>query len=210
MVTDAVKRILENSQSDLNTSVLDVEIKDLALKFANLWTPIEGLVIRVASPYAGVNVTPTQSEIEVVNPKTVYFQATADQTEVTKIAVGQEATLKLDAYPDQEISGHIERVGFTLDTSETGTVYDLKFVFDKDNSQYQYKLGMTGDLTFITAQKNDVVYFPSKFIKSDNGQKYVYLLSNDKKFKTPIQTGLETDDSTEVTQGLVEGQRVSE
>lgn len=209
-MSTAVRRALDSAQFNLNSAVLDVELKNLAVQFSSLWTPIEGLVTSVKSPYAGVNITPTQAEFEVVNPKTVYFSATADQTEVTKISVGEPAILKLDAYPDQEIPGTITRVAFTPDTSETGTVYDLRFAFNQDNSDYRYKLGMTGDLTFTTSEKGGAVYLPSKFVKSDNGKKYVYVLSKDKKVKTPVQIGLETDDDTEITSGLVEGQTVSQ
>lgn len=206
VITDSIKRILENSQFDLNSSVLDVEIKDLALKFANLWTPIEGIVVRAESPVAGVNITPSQAEFEIINPAGIYFSAAADQTEVTKLSASQEGILKLDAFPDQEISGSITNISFTPDTSETGTVYDVKFIFPKDNAYSRYRLGMTGDLTFILNKKTNVLYLPIKFVKSESGNKYVNLLNN----KTKVTTGLETDSDIEITSGLTDGQIVSE
>src|SRR3989338_4944508 len=41
-LTDEERRILDKAQFDLESSVLDVEIQNLAVEYANLWTPIAG------------------------------------------------------------------------------------------------------------------------------------------------------------------------
>lgn len=209
-MTTAVRRVLEKAQFDLNSAVLDVELKDLAIQFSNLWTPIDGLVVRAESPVAGVNITPTQAEFDVVNPKTVVFIATADQTEVPKISQGMSGELVLDAFPGQTFPGQVETIAFSPKSGETGTVYAVKFNFSPDNAEYRYRLGMTGDLTFVTKEKKNVLYLPNKFVKTDSGKKYVNVFKNDKKTKTFVQTGLETDDSTEIISGLIQGDIISE
>ena len=57
-LTDTAKRILEKNQWDLEKSVLDVELKDIALKLATLVSPIEGMATHIDTPIAGVNITP--------------------------------------------------------------------------------------------------------------------------------------------------------
>lgn len=209
VLTDTIKRLKEKSQFDLNTSVLDVEIQDLAIQFANLWTPIEGIVTKITSPYAGVNIyLPTQAEFEIVNPKTVYFSASADQSEVTKIYEGLTGELMLDAYSDTNLSGSVKNISFIPKAGETGTVYAVKFTFIDDNSNYKYRIGMAGDLTFITERKEDVLYLPAKFVKEEKGKKYVKISKNKKEEKTDVLTGMETDDSVEIISGLSEGETV--
>lgn len=205
VITDAIKRIKEKAQFDLNTSVLDVEIQNLAVEFANLWTPIEGIVTRVSSLYAGVNITPSQAEFEIVNPKTVYFSALADQTEVTKLYDGLVGELVLDAYPEVTISGNIKNISFIPKAGETGTVYLVKFIFSEDNSNYKYRLGMGGDLTFVLKEKEDVLYLPNKFVKSENGKKYVKVGKDGKTEKVFVETGMETDTNIEITSGITVG-----
>jgi len=205
-VTDKIKRVLEKAQFDLNNSVLDVEIKNLAIELANLWTPIDGIVTKVTNPYPGVNIVYTSTEFEVVNPDTVYFSASADQTEVTKLTEGMPGTLILDAYTDMPISGIIKNISFNPKTGETGTVYAVKFYLDSNNSNYKYRLGMTGDLTFITNRKENVLYAPLKFIKSQNGKRYVQVKRNGKLEKVNIEVGLETENNVEITKGLSEGE----
>lgn len=148
VITDSIKRIIDKTQFDLNKSVLDVEIQNLALTYSRLWTPIEGIVTRVTSPYGGVNIIPAQAEFDVINPKTIYFAGAADQTEVVKLTVGLAGKLVLDAYPDTPIAGIVKTISFTPKTDETGTVYTVKFVFSSDDSFTSYRLGMTGDVSF--------------------------------------------------------------
>ncbi len=205
VITDPVKRLLDKAQWSLNNSVLDVEIQNLSLEYSYLWTPIEGIVTKVGAPYTGMNVTPATSEFEIINPKTVFFNANADQTEVTKLTEGKLGSLSLDAYPDATISGSIKSISFTPKSGETGTVYAVKFIFKEDNSSYKYRMGMGGDLTFVLKQKQDVLHLPIKYVKGENGKKYVKMSKNGKEEKIYVVTGMETDTSIEIISGLTEG-----
>lgn len=207
VIDDTLKRTLDDYQLDLNSTVSDVEIQDLALKLSTLWTPISGIVTRVTSPNAGVIISsPLQAEFDIVDPTSLIFQATADQTEITKIKVADEATMTLDSYQDESIKGQVSQISFLPKANETGTVYSVKVSFPIDNDNFKYRLGMTGDLTFIVAKKAAALSLPSKFVKSENGKKYVNLLvDNGRLKKTYVETGLETDTSIEITSGVSEG-----
>ncbi|MBI3379176.1 efflux RND transporter periplasmic adaptor subunit [Candidatus Gottesmanbacteria bacterium] len=214
VITDPIKRIIDKYQFTLNKSVLDVEIQNLAIDYANLWTPIEGVVTRVSAPYGGVNIIPTQAEFEVVNPKTIYFSASADQTEVVKLTENMGGELTLDSYPEATLPGTIKNISFLPKADETGTVYKVKFIFPNDNTDYKYRLGMAGDLSFVTKRKENVLYVPSKFITSQNGlpaqasKKYVTVKKKDKEEKVEVITGMETDSDTEITSGVTAGETV--
>lgn len=208
VLTNTIKRILEKTQFDVNKSVLDVEIENLSVEYANLWTPIEGIVTRVGSPYAGVNITATQAEFEIVNPKTIYFSATADQSEVVSLLKGMNGDLVLDAYPDATISGIIRDISFTPKSGETSTVYEIKFDFPNNNDDYKYRLGMAGDLTFVTKSRTNVLSVPTKFVKTQNGKKYLNVKRNGKEEKAEVAIGIETDIETEITSGVATGETV--
>jgi RND family efflux transporter MFP subunit len=210
VLSDELKRIIEKAQFDLENSVIDVEIKDLAIKYANLWTPIEGIVTKATHQHPGVNVTTLNSEYEVINPKSIYFSALADQTEVTSLLENMAGNLTLDSYPDETLSGNIKNISFTPKIDETGTVYEVKFIFNSENTGYKYRIGMAGDLSFVTKIKNDVLYLPIKYVKSSGDKKYVILKENGKEEKRFVQTGMETDNYIEITEGLTEGQLVFE
>lgn len=205
---DTIKRTLQKDQWDLNNSVLAVEAQSLALQFANLWTPIEGLVTSVDSPQAGVNITPSTASFSVINPKTIYFSTLADQTEVVKFSPGQTGEIVLDAYPNQKIVGIVEQVAFTPKTGETGTVYEVKVKLEISNENYQIKMGMTGDATFIFSQKKDILTIPESYIKKVDSKKYVRKLENNQLVQVEITTGTTVEGEVEVVSGITEGEKI--
>ena len=204
---DEMKRILENAQYNLTSSVLDVELQDLAREYSYLFTPIDGIVIRADSKFPGVNITPTGAEFEIVNPNSLYFSFTADQTEVIRLKTGMKGDMVFDSYPDDEIAGEIYYISFTPKSGETGTVYEGRIkLIDKNLEHYRY--GMTGDVTFMIGEKFNVVSIPSNYVKTDAQGKYVFKKVGSKKVKTPVTVGEEIDTVYEVLKGLSEGDQI--
>lgn len=105
---------------------------------ATIYSPIDGIVIAKTA-------NSTQAEFVIVDPKSVYFSASADQSEVGRLNIGQTGTLLLDAFPEVPLSGTITNIGFVPKVGESSTVYEVKFKFTPND---KYRLGMTGDLTF--------------------------------------------------------------
>ena len=204
-ITDAMKRILDQAQFDLDNVIIDVEIKDIALKFANLTSPIDGIVTRVGTPYAGINITATNAEFDIVNPKTVYFSANAEQGDVVNLKKGMRAEIILDPYPDKKLTGDVYFIGFIPKTGETGVVYDIKLKLNDNNNDYKYKIGMTGDVNFLLHEKKDILAVSNNYVKSQNGKKYVWQIKKGKKVKQFISIGEEIEGSIEIISGLQEG-----
>jgi len=201
---DKMKRLLENAQYNLNSSVLDVELSDLALEYSNLYTPIDGVVIRADVQHAGVNITPSQAEFEIVNPSTLYFSFLADQTEVTQLHEGAAGQMQFDSFPDTEVGGSIYYISFTPKAGETGTVYEGRIRLPI-SSLKQYRLGMTGDVTFVLSEKKNVVVIPDTFTKSEGDKRYITKIEGGTEKKIYIKTGMESDGYIEVLSGLGEG-----
>lgn len=201
---DAVKRTLEKEQFTLNNSVLAVESQNISLKLANLWTPIAGMVTHIDTPQTGINITPSSASIEVINPSTVYLSITADQTEVVKFQPGQTGTVVMDSYPDKELIGTVERIGFTPKAGETGTVYEVIVRLDQLNDDYALKMGMTGDATFTFKEIKNVLVVPTSYVQVKNGKRVVTKIINDKKVEVEVKIGFEIEGQTEITSGLSE------
>lgn len=201
------KRILEKAQFDLDSSVIDVEIRNLAVELATLVSPIEGIVTNIDTPVAGVNVTAVDS-ITIINPETLYFSAEVDETDIAAARIGQKTTILLDAYPETEIESTISWIGFQATTSEGGgTVFLIKLVLPKLEG-IDYRLGLNGDASLITDERQNVLILPLDAVEEDDQGKFVLVSKNGEFIKNPVETGLETDDDIEITSGLSEGDSV--
>lgn len=204
LARDTVKRTLDKYQFDLNSSVISVESSALTLKFATLVTPIEGLVTSIDAPLAGANITPATATFEVINPKTVYFSATADQTEVVSFAPGMMGKVILDSFPDTELPGEVKSISFTPKTGESGTVYELKVSFNISKLGDKIKMGMTGDADFVLKETKDVLVVPEGYLKKENGKYTVTVALGGKKAKKEVVIGDSVEGMTEIREGLNE------
>ncbi len=167
------------------------------LRNSLLISPFNGLVTYLAHPYPGVNVLMTETQIEVINPESIYFDVAGDQSEVIDITKEQKVTIVLDSLPEEKLQGTVDFIGYTPKAGEAGTVYKIKVKFLKDNFDFnKFRIGMSGDAKFILSRKENVLYVPPKFISSDPKGKYVNLgkLNN----KVYVQVGIEGEDSTEI------------
>ncbi len=207
---DQALRAFEKAQFNLNNSVLDVELQNIAAEAAYLYSPINGILVEAGGLYPGINVSPAVDTYVVVNPSTIYFSATADQTDIPQLSKLYEAKITLDAYPDETIDGGINQIAFTPKEGESGTVYEVKLSLNESNTTYKYRLGMTGDASFVLRKKEHAIAVPSRFIKTEKGEKYVFRQQNGQKVKTVVKTGDVYDTDTEIISGLQEGDVVSE
>lgn len=147
LITDKIKRILEKAQFNLDNAVLDVEIRNLALKYSTLTTPISGVVIDIDQPFPGVNVTPAGAEFVVADPQSVYFRAEASEEEVVKIKPGMKGTILLDAYPDKQFDSEVVSVDFAPLAGTRTTSYGVKMRLP-DNQDLRFRLKMGGEVQF--------------------------------------------------------------
>lgn len=174
------------------------------LRKASLYAPFKGIVTYVANPFSGVNVLATQTQIEVINPETIHFEVAADQTEVTDIKLNDRVSILLDSNGEKELAGVVTYISYSTKAGEIGAVYEVKIEFDDfTNGNFTYRVGMTGDAHFVLKRKNDVLYAPSNYVKSDKEGDYV--LVNGGKDKTYVEIGLEGEERTEILSGLEEG-----
>ena len=195
-----LKRLLENAQYDLNNSVLNVEIQDLALKYSYLYAPFSGILTRspITSPH--VNILPTDV-FTLVDPQSLYFSAEVEEGDLAKISSGMPVKVVLDAFPNQSFPGKIDQISFTAKETSTGTVYPLKISLPQDKLS-QLRLSLNGTAYLILNEKKNVLSLPQEVIHEDETGTYVYLLINGKKQKRAIKVGLEGTDFVEVISGL--------
>ncbi len=209
-LTDEMKRILIRSQNSLNNSVINYEIQDLALKYATLVSPINGIITDIDQPNAGVNVTPASSTFSIIDPASIYFKAQIDQEDVIKVKIGDKTTITLDSFPEKEFESEVIYISFTPISGQTSTVYEIRFkLIDDDNQDLKYRLGMDGDAIISLRESINNLVLPIDAVNQDEDEPYVFIKStNNQLIKKNIKTGIETDTSIEILEGLSENDQV--
>ena len=207
-LSNEARRILEKNQFDLEKAVLDTELKDIALKYATLVTPISGIVTRVDTPVAGINITPAKAVFVVAAPNEVVFEANIDEVDISQIKKGQKVVLSLDAHPEEEIGSRVEKISFTATTTRGGgTAFTVQASLP-ENQNLRFKLGMNGDAEILLQEKENVLVVPSETIMKKGKKYYVFVVKNGVARKQTVKIGLETETETEILDGVLEKEEV--
>lgn len=176
-----------------------------SLDGASLYAPFAGYVTYLAHPFTGVYTSLAAVEAEIIDPTTMYFDVVADQTEVTKLKVGQDVEIVLDPFEETNFNGKIANISFVPKSGETGSVYAVKVDFNGTNLENsQIKISMSGDAKFVTSKKENILYVPQIYVKQDKSGKYIKLDAAGKN-KVYVETGIESEDNIEITGNISEG-----
>lgn len=202
------ERDKDKEQWDLENRVLDVEIRDIAIRNAVLSAPFAGIL--VDSPITTTGVTVLATDVfELVNPSSLIFKAAVDEADIGKIKVGQPATIVLDAFPDQPLETHVQQLAYKSSQGSSGTVFMVELPIYGENVLDRYRLGMNGDAEIVLDTRNGVLTVPYAATREREDSIYVDVRIGKQTYEERvIEIGLATDEYVEVLSGLSEDDEI--
>lgn len=149
----------------------------------------------------------SSAPIIIGDAATLKAEVQVNEVDIAKVAIGQKTVLKLDALPEMEFSGKVEKID-SLGTTESGVV-SYKVTANFDNLDSRIKPDMSVSASIITDVKQDVILVPSSAVKFQASGSYVEILSGDGKAgRKTIEAGASNDTQTEIISGLNTGDKV--
>jgi macrolide-specific efflux system membrane fusion protein len=127
------------------------------------------------------------------------------EADITKLHVGQSATVTLDALSGVELAAHVASISTLGTTSSSVVSYDA--VLDLDDSNPQVKPGMSASASIIVRQATGV-NLPNSAVSGSGSLSTVNVLKNGKTVSTPVVTGLQGASRTQIVSGLSAGAQV--
>ncbi|MBX4205697.1 efflux RND transporter periplasmic adaptor subunit [Candidatus Microgenomates bacterium] len=175
-----------------------------ALANSSVYSPIAGIITKQDLMEAGQNVSAADLVAQVVNFNQFVFQVDVDESDISKIVLGQKAKVTLNAYQDKEFSGHISEIAAITKTSTNGaTTITVKIVLDsKDLAKIA---DLSGAADIITQERTNVLTIPQDAVVEE---KYVYVKSNKKIERKEVQLGIYSDTNVEVISGINENDEI--
>ncbi|MEI8347439.1 MAG: efflux RND transporter periplasmic adaptor subunit [Pseudomonadota bacterium] len=150
----------------------------------------------------------TISDAILVMSDRLTVKAQVDETDISQIKVKQKAILVLDAYPNQEIAGTVDKIAYDAKTVNNVTTYIVD-VLPTETPAFM-RSGMTANVTFEINSKPDVLLIPADAIKTRDGKSTVQAATEkgQQSSERQIEVGLSDGKRTEVLSGLAEGEIV--
>lgn len=186
----------------------------------NSWLSYQKTTPTVTSPMAGLitNITYTPgmtiSGTEESSQRVAVIKAKGNplasfnlsEVDVTKVKIGQKATITLDSLEDKTFTGKvmtIDRVGST-----TSGVTNYPVVIQLDTEAEDLLPNMAATANIIIESKDEVLLIPSSALKTQANQTVVQVIKGKQTQTVTVETGLSSDSQTEITSGLSEGDMV--
>lgn len=196
------------AEADIERARAALESATVDRSFTILRSPIAGVVSSVATQEgetvaAGLN-APTF--VTVIDLERLQVNAYVDEVDIGKVAPGQRAAFTVDAFPARDFTGRVAAI------YPTATIQDnvVKYIAALDiDGEYAGLLRpeMTASVR-IELETRTVLAVPTRAIRQDAGRSVVHVVEGTRPEVRPIRVGWRDGPWAEVTEGLVEGERI--
>ena len=199
------KADLTAAEQQLQTLGVD---KEHPSPIVNVYAPISGVIVAqnvTNAGAAGASLSGSATAFTIADLSEVWIVCDVFENDISKIALGQEAHIKVNAYPDRIITGRVSDIGPILDP----TLRTAKVRIQVSNPGF-LKLGMFTSATFSSSAKETHAVVPADAVLHLHDRDWVYLPEGCNQFKrTEVHAGKMLDgDRQEILSGIKPGQQI--
>lgn len=195
---------LDLKTAQLNLSTAEDNLRKAKEDLANhsIRAPFSGVIGKVDVEY-GDRVSSNGAVATIITDEKI-AEVSLNEVDISKVKIGQKATLTFDAIDDLTITGTVTEVDLLGTVSQGVVNYTVKIAFDVNDERV--KTGMSLSAAIVSETKQNIVRVPNSAVKSQAGTTYVEIQNKDGSIsQIQVQTGLSDDDYTEIVSGLNEG-----
>ena len=201
-----------NAKADLTAADEQLKLygvdKDHPSPVVNVYAPTSGVVVAqniTNAGAAGVGLAGSATAFTVADLSRVWVICDVYENDISKLKLGQEAKIVVNAYPDRPLKGRVSDIGPILDPS----LRTAKVRIEVANPGF-LKLGMFATATFTSRAKEVHAVVPADAVLHLHDRDWVFVPADDNKFKrTEIRAGQMLSGSRQVVlSGIEPGQQV--
>ena len=177
--------------------------------------PFDGrITARFAEPGAFVTPTTTASATAgatsssiVELSKGLEVAARVPESDIGRIAIGQPAEIRVDAFPDERFKAEVDEIAPRADKQDNVTSFEVKLKLIE--APKKLRIGMTADINFQTGRSAARTLVPTVAIVTEDGKPGVLRVDaqQNPQFQD-VELGSSSGDQTAILKGLDPGERV--
>ncbi len=209
------ERDLDQARSDQRQAAAEYARTQARLRAIGVQGDRGSRLLTLRAPFAGsitaLNVAtgnmindPTQPVLTLVHLGTVWVTALVAEKDVPKVALGQEAQVRLDAAPHDVLKGTVMSVNDVLEADS----HRNKVRIALPNDGFRLKPNMYASVTLITAERPQIVV-PTSALLMNNDRTSVFVATAPWTFeRRTVEPDLQEGDSVPILGGLKAGEQV--
>jgi len=177
--------------------------------------PFDGrITARFAEPGAFVTPTTTASATAgatsasiVELSKGLEVAARVPESDIGRIAIGQPAEIRVDAFPDERFKAEVDEIAPRADKQDNVTSFEVKLKLIE--APKKLRIGMTADINFQTGRSAARTLVPTVAIVTEDGKPGVLRVDTQQNPQfQDVELGSSSGDQTAILKGLDPGERV--
>ena len=215
-ISQAMFEQAEDSEKDAKADLVAAEEqlkilgvdKDHPSPVVNVYAPVSGVIISqnvTQAGAAGVNLAGSSTAFTIADLSHVWILCDVFENDISKLQLGQEAQIHINAYPDKVLTGRISDVGPVLDPS----LRTAKVRIEVANPGI-LKLGMFVTATFTSKKLESHTVVPADAVLHLHDRDWVFIPAGSGQFKRLEVRGGKflSGNKQEIQSGLDAGQQV--
>ena len=133
--------------------------------------------------------------------------AKVPESDIGRIALGQQAEIRVDAFPDERFQATVIEIAPRAEKRDNVTSFTVKLQLQDPPDRL--RIGMTADINFQTGRSAPKTLVPTVAIVTENGKPGVLLVGEQQQpsFQA-VELGSSSGDRTAILNGLPSGTRV--
>lgn len=183
---DSSKATTASALSDMVSSRADLDLARQKLEDATVLATINGTVISRPATTGTIITSATSANggttlMTLADLGRVRFRVTIDEVEMANVRVGEPAAVSVDAFPDRQFDGIVEKIEPQAVVTQGVTFFPV--LVTVNNKEGLLMPGMNGEVTIRAADLSNVVQVPIDAIRPTNE-----LAAVARMFRIPIDT----------------------
>ncbi|MDH5363941.1 MAG: efflux RND transporter periplasmic adaptor subunit [Dehalococcoidia bacterium] len=199
---------MDGAKAALDIANLELAKARVELGKATITASFDGIVtdIYINEGQQLSSMTYANPAICLLDPSEIKMNGVIDEMDISKLKLGQEADIILDALPDKEVKGRVTFIS-QAGTVQAGVV-SYKTIITLENPGEELRDGMSATAEIIIDRHENVLLIPNRAIQGSWDSPWVEVLADEQVEQRPVELGLSDGIKTEVLSGLEEGESV--
>ena len=169
----------------------------------SITAPLSGTIVERNVSLGGF-VAPNETLFRIADLSEVIVEGDVFESDVSKVKLGQDARVRLDAYPDKVFTGKVTFVASGLDPEKR----TLDLWVSLGNREGLLRPELFAKIALVVNPNREVIAIPIDAIIDDGVEKFVFVKNGDEFVRQDVATGMSDDRYIEITDGLYPGDKV--
>lgn len=171
-----------------------------------VYSAYDGTVMSVGYE-AGDDLSASTALVTFADVSSVTMTVSVSEEDIVGISLGDEVIVELTAYEGKTFPAVVQSIDTSVSSGSSTVSYDVEVLLTGDLGGIY--TDMTGNVTFVEKQVEDVLYVSNKAIINEGTVSYVKVKNENGTIeKTEVTTGFSDGVNVEITSGLSEGETV--